>query len=245
MPHFFVDPSNIKGDRFSVEGRDFHYLINVRRFKAGDAISIFDGTGSVFSVVIDTIGEDALEGRVLARENPGPSGPRLRLLTAVPKGDRFDWLVEKTAELGVAEIVPLITERSVIKDVSENKLERWERLSKAASQQSGRPDIMPIAVPMKLKDAFAMQKDSGISVIPWESESSVSLQAVLNSVSAGRDKFLINVFIGPEGGFSHKEIELASSFGIKPVTLGKRILRVETAGLAASILALSCFGEYK
>lgn len=242
MPHFFVPPENINGKTFRIKGDDVHYLSAVRRCGPGDKIKIFDGKGATMLGVIETVSKDEIAGAIISQGEPQKAAARLCLYTAVPKGGRFDWLVEKCAELGVARIVPVVTQRSNIRDVSPAKLERWQRLSKAASQQCGRSELVELSQALDFEAALKEPRPGSLNLIPWEAEGSKTLKEASKLCQETKE---VNIFIGPEGGFSAKEIELALKHGFSPVTLGERILRVETAGLLATVLVLDLFGEYE
>ncbi|MBN1822909.1 MAG: 16S rRNA (uracil(1498)-N(3))-methyltransferase [Endomicrobiales bacterium] len=241
MPHFFVPPSQIQNDRFTIKGEDVHYLANVRRYKAGDKIKIFDGRGKTMLGQIEHVSKDEIKGRIVGMGQAHDNRVLVTLYQAVPKGGRFDWLVEKSAELGVSRIVPLITERSEVRAVSGPKLERWRRLAKAAAQQCGRPQVTQIEEPQKMHDAVKFVPKDALNLIPWESENNKTIKEIILQNASFMH---INVFIGPEGGFSVREVESAQKNGILPVTLGDNILRVETAGLLSVVLILNSFGEY-
>jgi 16S rRNA (uracil1498-N3)-methyltransferase len=239
MPHYFVEPSQITGDHFTLTGDEAHHLLRVLRVKRGDQIDLFDGTGRQFRVVIDRLGEHTIEGSVLSHKTASAAAAKVHLVCSVPKGDRFDWLVEKCCEIGVAAITPLITARSSTSDISEAKLERWRRLSLAASKQCGRPALMPIRPCLPFADAIKTLTPETIALLPWEGEEAASIEKY--PIHSGSE---VTLFIGPEGGFTLQEIELARSSKILPVTLGRSILRVETAALVASVLALGKAGQF-
>ncbi len=212
MPHFYVPLENISENTFRITGEDVHYLVTVRRYSKGDKLKLFDGKGGTMIGVIDTVSKDEIKGTFIKTETNGTAAATINLYHAVPKGERFGWLIEKAAELGVAKIIPLITERSVIREASEPKFDRWERLAKAACQQCGRPGLMKIEKPVELKEAIscvaAQNMPSTYNIIPWEAENTKTLREVFQ----GAEKAITaNIFIGPEGGFSVKEIELAKS----------------------------------
>ena len=244
MPHFYVPPENIQGKNFRITGEDVHYLSVVRRYVPGDKLKLFDGTGKTFIGVIETVSENEIAGQVVMSAEQEKHGVNLQLFQAVPKGERFDWLVEKAAELGVTKVTPLLTERSVVKEISPQKLERWQRLSKAASQQCGRNSLLEIGNPAGFSEVLdnAAILANALNIIPWEAENTKTLSEVYKS---GGKISRVNVYVGPEGGFSVKEIELAKKAGVIPVTLGKRILRSETAGLLSTILVLNQACEYE
>lgn len=241
MPHFFIPPANIHGKLFTFTGPEVHHLLDVRRCAPGDVLHLFDGTGKTYVGKVEQATREAISGTII--ESGASSLPlvKVHLYQAVPKGDRFDWLVEKAAELGITNITPLVTERSVVKDISAAKQERWKRLALAACQQCSRPDILTVGAPELFAAAVTTVKDTGVSIIPWEGEDTRTLEEALQSLPGAR----VNVFIGPEGGFSLNEVDLAGKAGIAAVTLGPRILRVETAGLLASILVLNAAGEFR
>ena len=233
MPHFYVNPKDIQDKNFIIENEQFHYLSNVRRFCVGDEINIFDGLGNSYKARIDNIDKKSMKGTILSSKTLVLPDEKISLYTAIPKGERFDWLIEKASEIGVSKIVPVIYVRSVVKELSENKLERYKKISISASSQSWRADIMPIEKPtsfIETAETVSDQKDT-LNILPWESEEDKNILTVLNE---NKDIKNINIFIGPEGGFDKTEIDIAIKKGFKTVTLGKNILRVETAAIVAS-----------
>lgn len=238
MPHFYVNPKDIVNDTFFLTGEQFHYLTGVRRFKSGDEINIFDGLGNSFSAKIISVNKNSLTGQIISKLPFVLPKIKVTLYTAIAKGERFEWLIEKSAEIGISKIVPLITLRSVITEISENKFERYAKISISASSQCGRADIMEIQRPVNFinaVDSVSKQKDSS-NIIPWECEETNAVDNVLKDLKNIKN---INIFIGPEGGFENSETEYAFKNNITPVTLGKNILRIETAALAAGILVIN------
>ncbi|MDR2191268.1 MAG: 16S rRNA (uracil(1498)-N(3))-methyltransferase [Endomicrobium sp.] len=240
MPHFYVEPKNIINSGFKIEGAQAHYVLTVKRFNAGDEIMIFDGLGNSYKGKILTADKNFIAGIILSSSYKKPSF-EINLYTAVPKGERFEWLIEKAAEIGVVKIVPLITKRSAQTDFSENKLARFEKISISASGQCGRNDIMKIYKPQDFKTACqnASENKNFITVLAWESS---DLSKTLPFIFEGIKPFGANIFIGPEGGFEDCEVAFAKELGVKTVSLGENILRIETAAIAAVILtsALLC-----
>ncbi len=236
MPHFYVNPKDIKDKNFIIEDEQFHYLSNVRRFCVGDEINIFDGLGNSYKARIDNIDKKSIRGIILSSKTLVLPDKKISLYTAIPKGERFDWLIEKASEIGISKIVPVIYVRSVVKELSENKLERYKKISISASSQSWRADIMPIEKPVKFDEVIEKICDekNTLNVLPWESEEEKS---ILSLLKGNKDIKNINIFIGPEGGFDKTEIDVAVKNGFKTVTLGKNILRVETAAIVASSIA--------
>jgi 16S rRNA (uracil1498-N3)-methyltransferase len=241
MPHYYISPENIIGGRFKLAGQEAHHLLDVKRCKPGDAVELFDGTGKSYSARVESARDGEIAGIIINETQGHTPAVAINLFTAVPKGERLDWLIEKAAELGVASVIPVVSARSVAKELSSNKLDRWKRLSMAASKQCGRSDVMEISGSAALADAFKNLPKPSLSIIPWESQDSGSVNGLSPKIKQFKT---INIFIGPEGGFTEHEIELAKSSGVIPITLGPRILRVETAGLLAAALVMSASGEF-
>jgi 16S rRNA (uracil1498-N3)-methyltransferase len=245
MPHFYVKPENIKNNLFIMEDDLAHYVAAVRRFNAGDEIMIFDGLGNSYKAKINALSKNRIEGSISSSSYRMP-GFTINLFTAIPKGDRFEWLIEKAGELGVSEIIPVNTKRSVSTSFSESKLERYEKISLAASSQCGRNDIMKINKPLDFISACrqASEKKDFINIIPWESAAGETFSAQKPASGHAFPKNA-NIFIGPEGGFENEEVAFAQTLGIKAVSLGVNILRVETAAIVSCVLIMNFFGAYE
>ena len=234
MPHFYINPKDIKDNSFIVEDEQFHYLSTVRRFSVGNEINIFDGLGNSYKARIDVVGKKQIKGTILSSKTLILPNKKVSLYTAIPKGERFDWLIEKASEIGISRIVPTIYTRSVIKELSINKIERYKKISISASSQSWRADIMPIETPKKFSEIVeTLNQKNTLNILPYESEEKDTIYKIVEN---NKD---INIFIGPEGGFDNMEISLALKNNFKIVTLGKNILRVETAGIVASSVVLT------
>ena len=242
MPHFYIPPENIRDSHFEITGSQVHHLVHVRRRAVGSELSLFDGTGKTYLGRIENISKNKITGVIIEEKRVSAAKVSIILYHSVPKGDRFDWLIEKSAELGISRVNPIICSRSLIKEISAHKVSRWQRLSESACQQCSRPDIMEVGEPLEFESSLGLVKPDELSIIGWESEELGTLKKAFREKS----KFSrINIFIGPEGGFETREIKAARDRGVAPVTLGKRILRVETAGLIASVLALNEYGEFE
>ena len=231
MPHFYVKPENIKNNTFLIDGEQAHYVATVRRFNAGDEVMLFDGLGNSYKAQISAASKTAISGNIISSSYKMPEF-KIVLYTAIPKGDRFEWLIEKAGELGATALIPIVTKRSVQTEISPNKLERFNKISLAASSQCGRNDIMSIKTPVDFKTACkeAAANKNFINILPWESAGSAETITNLKNFQGA------NIFIGPEGGFEPEEIEFAKSLGFKTITLGENILRTETAAITAVIL---------
>jgi len=244
MHRFYIE--NIEGGAAIIDGSEAHHIKDVLRQKAGDKVFLFDGTGSEYEAEIAGFRQAAagaeVELKIISKvaRNAEPS-VKIFLYQSLPRLKKFDFIVEKSTELGVCGIIPVISERSNFNLPSERssaKLGRWRKIALAAAKQCGRAFVPEVGDITKFEDAVkAVSKrqkcgpaGEEISIIPWESEEKTTLKDILRA--PGRILSSVNLFIGPEGGFSTGEIELASSAGIIPVSLGKRILRTETAPIA-------------
>jgi 16S rRNA (uracil1498-N3)-methyltransferase len=245
VPHFYVKPENIKENTFTISCEQSHYISNVRRFKTDDVITIFDGIGNSYKAKITFISKNKIIGNILSSLHK-MSDFIVKVYTSIPKGARFEWLIEKCAEIGVSEIAPINTKRSVNISFSKNKSERYKKISIAASSQCGRNDIMKINNPLDFKTACrntAADKNS-INILFYESENNSN--SLIKNIFKGKAKYKgSSIFIGPEGGFENEEVEFAKSLSVRTVTLGDNILRVETAAIVASTLILDFLKNLK
>lgn len=219
-----------------LEGDEARHLARVRRLGVDCVVEVFDGRGNATAAEVTAVGRDRVELRRIGEPLPDPSPLcRLTLATAVPKGERFDWLVEKATELGVARLVPLITERSVV-DPRGAKLDRLRRLSVEASKQCGRNRVLELEAPTPFARLLAESTDNvriladpkGLSAELWP-RAPQGASAVLA--------------IGPEGGFTEAEVAQARESGWTLGRLAPTILRIETAGLAGAAILLSICGD--
>ncbi len=237
MPHFFVSPKSIRAGRFVLSVEESGHLARVLRKKAGEEIGLFDGVNHAYRGVLEVVTPERVEGKILAEVSTVEAPYLLRLFQAIPKGDAFEWILEKATELGVAEIVPLQTRRSVAvvpADRWGGKRERWEKIVRAASAQCGRAEVPHVSTPVEVVGALARFGPGETSLIPWEGETERTLKAALASVDRVGRRPVVNVMIGPEGGFDPGEVAQVRAAGVVPVTLGPRILRTETAGIFAA-----------
>jgi 16S rRNA (uracil1498-N3)-methyltransferase len=220
-------------------------LSRVLRLRRGDEIVLFDGEGAEARARLDTLDERAAMATVLQRLEPRPE-PRLRvhLYAAIAKGDRFDWLVEKATEIGACRVVPLICARSVVKTGEGPRLDRWRRIAVEAAEQCGRSFVPDVDAPQSF--ARALVDAPGIKLLPYESadERTPNIQHALDEqVDALFALREVSVFVGPEGGFDDGEVAAAGDAGAVIVTLGRRILRSETAAIVALTLVLHAAAE--
>ncbi|RUL89538.1 RsmE family RNA methyltransferase [Tautonia sociabilis] len=222
-------PDPIVGPMVEVSGPEAHHLARVRRSVPGDRVELFDGRGNAVQGRIEAVGRSTVS---VVIEAPLPTRPvpsaTVTLASAVPKGERFDWLIEKATELGVARLIPIRTARSVV-DPRSSKLDRLRRLVVEASKQSGRNRLMELGAPIDWEDLIG-QGPLGVGLVAHPAGEPIG------RVGPARE---VTVAIGPEGGFTDEEIGRALASGWRAVGLGPTILRIETAGLAACAAILS------
>ena len=240
MYHFFVDPSAIGEGKVRITGADLNHMKNVLRMKPGEAVLISDGTGKDYNCQVETYteGEGILE--ILSENEDSRELPsRIWLFQGLPKSDKMEVIIQKAVELGAAGVIPVATRNAVVKldaKKAESKVRRWQAIAESAAKQSKRSYIPQVGAVMSLKEAFSYIEEQkfDLCMIPYELEKGMDgTKQVLSRLASGQQ---IAVFIGPEGGFDEEEIRLALEKNVIPVSLGKRILRTETAGPA--ILAL-------
>ncbi|OIO39367.1 MAG: hypothetical protein AUJ75_01320 [Candidatus Omnitrophica bacterium CG1_02_49_10] len=233
MSRFYVDPDGIKGDKIYIEGAEAHHIADVMRLKAGERICAFDGMGNEFSGVITHIGSKRAVVDITEKRSIGPNkARRVTLVQAVPKKSIMDYIVEKSTELGVDVIVPLWTDRTIVKPDEKGmagKLSRWRRISIEASKQCGRSIIPQITAPKTFAAAVAALDKHALALIPHLGGGTSKISDALRS--AGKKDIII--FIGPEGDFTAKEVSEAVKNGAIPVTLGPNVLRCDTAAVAS------------
>ena len=244
MQHFFVEPSQIQGNRIRITGTDVNHIRNVLRMHSGEEISVSNGTdGRDYRCEIDTITEDEVLCRLMFIKEDGVELPvRITLFQGLPKADKMELIIQKAVELGAAEIVPVATARCVVKlddKKAKSKTERWQGISEAAAKQSKRAVVPQVLAPMTMKEALGYASEMAMAAIPYElaegmqaTDRFVEDVCKLAAQNAGEEKPQIGIFIGPEGGFTEEEITFAQEKEVCPLSLGKRILRTETAGLA-------------
>lgn len=235
MYQFFVEPSQICGRRIIITGNDVNHIKNVLRMQPGEEIAVSNGRdGREYRCGILGFEENTVLCELRFIKEDGVELPaRVHLFQGLPKADKMELIVQKAVELGVYEIIPVAAKRCVVKldeKKARNKTGRWQAVAEAAAKQSKRRIIPPVTEVMSFGKALEYAKDMQVKLIPYElAEGMARTKELIESVCPGQD---IAVFIGPEGGFEEQEVEKARECGIQPVTLGKRILRTETAGLA-------------
>lgn len=232
MARFFVNPEQIQNQSIIIKGEDVKHISKVLRLKSGDQITISNGQGIEYECIINNMDKVAVSAAIISSHlSETEPKTKITLFQALTKSDKMDFIIQKAVEVGIHKIVPILTERTIIKLEDEkkqnSKLVRWQKISESAAKQSHRGIIPEVAPIIGLAEAFKQSKDMNCRVIAYEKEIQNRLQNILTDFHGNS----IAIFIGPEGGFEEHEVNLAEQNGIIPVTLGKRILRTETAGL--------------
>lgn len=234
MYHFFVDPSLIQGQDIYIEGSDYNHIKNVLRMKQGEVISVGDGlTDKEYRCHIEDFTDTHVHCRLDFIKDSGVELPvKVTLFQGLPKSDKMELIIQKCVELGVAEVVPVACSRSIVKldaKKEKSKIARWNGISEAAAKQSKRAVIPEVKGVMSYKEAIDYAKSLDVNLIPYElAEGFEKTRELISGIKSGQS---VGIFIGPEGGFSEEEVELAREAGAEPITLGRRILRTETAAM--------------
>ena len=235
MYHFFVDKSNIIDKTIIIEGQDFNHIKNVLRMREGEEISVGNGEDeNEYRCAIESFEEDRVICKLLFIKEANVELPsKVILYQCLPKADKMEMIIQKCVELGVSEIIPVASKRCVVKlddKKASSKVSRWQAIAEAAGKQSKRAYVPLIGQVKSFKEAIKDAGRADIKIIPYElSEGMDETKKVFKNIKPGAT---VAIFIGPEGGFDETEIEEAVKAGIAPISLGKRILRTETAGMA-------------
>ena len=245
MPRFFVNPSQVGEDSIIIQGNDVNHIRNVLRMRPGDELSLSDGQGTDYFCRIQSMERDVIR---LSIENAWKSyvelPVRLYLFQGLPKGEKMELIIQKVVELGAYEIIPVRTNRAIVKlDAKKEakKIARWQQIAESGAKQSGRGMIPAVKPVMGLAEALAYAKSLDGILIPYEKAEGIKKTREI--IAGLKGKKSVGIFIGPEGGFDEAEVEAAMAAGAVPVTLGRRILRTETAGLTMLSILMFEFEE--
>ncbi len=238
MHRFYVDNLSELNKSVTIEGEDVNHIKNVLRLTVGDSITVSDGSSRDYECVIASISDVVTADIVDIHDCNAELPVKLRLFQGVPKADKFELIIQKAVELGAAEIIPVMMERTVVKlddKKQDKKLERYRKIAEAAAKQSRRGIIPEVSSYISFKNAVktlteADDKVKRLILVPYESAE--GMDYARNIIASAGEYDEIDIFIGPEGGFADSEIELAKQSGASIISLGNRILRTETAGLA-------------
>ncbi|MFH0913698.1 MAG: RsmE family RNA methyltransferase [Chloroflexota bacterium] len=241
MHRFFVPREWIGEDRVELRGESAHQISHVLKLKPPEHIILLDNRGWEYEVQLEGLSGELVQGRVVGKSRgTGEPGVKITLCQALLKSDKFELVLQKGVELGVSAFVPFISQRCVVRKPNENRLSRWRKIIQEAAEQSGRvllPQIHPV-----VSFEEACQLASSPALLLWEEEKSLGLANLLRQPSFQKAP-AYHLFVGPEGGFPAHEVEYARARGIISASLGRRVLRAETAGLAAISALLFARGE--
>lgn len=234
MHRFFAAPAEIGEKEISLTGTDVNHIRNVLRMRVGEEVLISDGQGRDYRCVLEEIGEEQVKARICwVLEGNAELPSRITLYQGLPKGDKMEFIIQKCVELGVSRIVPVNTKRTVVRldaKKEQNRLKRWAGICESAAKQSGRGVIPEISGVKSFAEALEDASAQETCLIPYELAKDMKhTREVFSSIRPGAS---VGILIGPEGGFEEAEVEAAVAAGAQPITLGRRILRTETAGMA-------------
>mgnify|MGYP002511347584 CR=1 FL=1 len=233
MHQFFVDPGQIVGKKVRIIGSDVNHIRNVLRMKPGEEISVSNGVdGKEYRCGIDSIGEEEVHASLRFIKEDGLELPsRIYLFQCLPKSDKMELVIQKAVELGAYMVVPVAAKRCVVKldgQKAKSRVARWRQIAEAAAKQSRRRIVPQVMDVCSMEEALALAAGLDVKMFPYElAEGMKKTRELVGSIRPGQS---VAIFIGPEGGFEDEEVEAASKTGFVPITLGKRILRTETAG---------------
>lgn len=233
MYHFFVEEEQVNGENAYIKGSDVNHIVNVLRMKVGEELLISVKGDWDYLCKIEKTEADRVDLKVLESMEQRELPVKITLLQGIPKSDKLEMIIQKAIELGVSEIIPVKTKRVVVK-IDEKKVDakvsRWNAIAESAAKQSKRSIVPKVLKPQTVENALETVKDYSVKLLPYENAQGIKkTRSILDSLDTKNN---IAVFIGPEGGFEEDEVKKATDFGFDVITLGRRILRTETAGLA-------------
>lgn len=234
MHRFFVPIYQIERPRICIKGEDVKHIRDVLRLALGNLIVVGDGEGAEFIASIDSVSSSEVVATIIKEEKKEEVLPRVSLFQGFAKGAKMDLIVRQATELGVSEIIPVFTERSIVhlkEDDCKKRLMRWEKIAVEASKQSQRSYLPKILAARNWQDAVELLRSYDLVVVPWEEERGQSLKSVLREHPKKCER--VALVIGPEGGLTEEEVSELKKLGALAVSLGRNILRTETAAVAA------------
>jgi 16S rRNA (uracil1498-N3)-methyltransferase len=236
MVRIFAPPECLSGDHAHLDEHGHRHLIRVLRLAKGDALRVFDGRGLEIDAIIEGIGKHSVDLHLGARRQLPPPVSTITLLQSPPKNDRMEYIVQKTTELGVTRIVPVLTRQGILKP-SDDKVARWRVIAMEAARQCGRADLPVVDHATPLEHALAATPADTSAIMLWEEERTTTLRQAL---AAGPRR--VALLVGPEGGFSQAEADACRARGFVRASVGPRILRADTAAIVAVALAQAAAG---
>ena len=233
MYDFFADSSAIGEKEIIIRGSDLNHMKNVLRMRIGEEVTVSDGQGKEYLCQVRDFEEEQVQLKIVETKASDAELPsKIYLFQGLPKNDKMEWIIQKTVELGVYEVIPVAMKNCVVKlddKKAKSKVTRWQAIAESAAKQSKRSLIPEVKMPMSYKEAVAYAKGLDVKLVPYENEHGMSgTKAAMEQIEKGES---VAVFIGPEGGFAPEEIEMVRD-EMQLISLGRRILRTETAGIA-------------
>lgn len=236
MPKFFVHNNQLQENNIKIIGEDVKHISSVLRMKIGDEITVCHlETNLNYLAKITAMEKEAIICSILDCQKPfAESNIKVTIFQGLPKADKMEYIIQKATELGAIQIVPVSMKRSIVKlegQTANQKVQRWQKIAETASKQSGRDIIPEVKTIQTVKEVCPMLSKYDKVLLAYENEQKISLKQELQTIQAGEKEITIGMIIGPEGGFDCMEVESFMQAGARPVSLGKRILRTETASV--------------
>lgn len=240
MANFYITKDDIEDNMAVIKGEEAQHISRVLRMKKGDKVTLCDGEGMFYDATLTDF-EDKTVTAEITSQYVAPTEPKVQLTVfqGVPKNPKLETIIQKLTEIGAVRLVPMDTRRAVAKLDKSAKVDRLRKIAQEAAKQSKRGIVPEVLDAVPFKKAVEMAAKADLALIPYEEESEISIKKAL----AGKTPETVSVMIGPEGGFDEDEILLAKEAGVQSVTLGKRILRTETAPLTVASIVLYELGE--
>jgi len=240
MANFYIEKTDITENIATITGEEAQHISRVLRMKKGDEVTLCDGEGNFYEAVLIDFSEKVVTAEILSsRRAETEPEVQITVFQGVPKNPKLETIIQKLTEIGAVRLVPVDTKRAVAKLDKENKVDRLRKIAREAAKQSKRGIVPEVLSPVSFKEAVKMATEADLALIPYEEERGGSRKKALS----GKTPKTVSVMIGPEGGFDSEEVKLAMDSGIASVTLGKRILRTETAPLVVCSAILYELGE--
>lgn len=238
MHRFFVPPASIQSGQVILPSEAAHQIYSVLRLHPGQRLVVLDNQGDEYTIELEEVSQRTAAGKIVEQQPTlGEPACRLALYLCLAQRGKFEWMLQKCTETGASTFIPVISSRSLVQDLAETnkKAARWEKILQEAAEQSGRGRIPALKPAISLSQA--VRQGQGKRIILWEQEHSANLRQALANLSPENSPE-ISILVGPEGGFSKEEVQLAEKADWQAVSLGRRILRMETAALVATALVI-------
>lgn len=243
MHRFFIRPDCIEQAAVFFPMEVSRQISTVLHLRQGERVIALDNSGQEYEVELEIVAPRSTQGRIVATSTTtGEPRTQLSLYLALTQREKFEWMLQKCTEVGAMSFTPLVTSRGLVQSVEEAQArhDRWQRIVQEAAEQSWRGRIPLLERPLRWAEALTRFKVLNIlGLVAWEGEKSMRIDSALKKAILSQESAAVALFIGPEGGFSDEEIQQARAAGLQPVTLGKRILRMETAAVVATALILN------